>query len=284
MFKQNKNAPYSNEVIALVVCLLSLQQVFSQTTPSDQPKATGNCKAKRSFYFTWGYNRDWYNRSDLHFQGSNPNGDFDFTIRKARSHDQPDMAHFFHKPLTVPQYDMNLGFMFNENRGLGIEVSWNHLKYVMYNSEVRHVTGEIYGNRIDKDTLIDPAFVLFEHTNGNNYLMVSLVKRFVLCESKSGNLRLSGIDKPGLGVLIPKTDSRLMGYHNDGPFKLSGLVFGNTLSLRLDFFKYFFVDTGLQGAFAWYTWGKIYNGTVKHHFFSLQYIWSAGINVPIGCR
>ncbi|MBO9701667.1 MAG: hypothetical protein J7604_15785 [Sporocytophaga sp.] len=230
----------------------------------------------------WGYNRDMYSRSTLHFAGSNPNGSYDFKVEKARAHDQPDMDNFFRTPPTVPQYNLNIGFMFNEKKGWGIEGSWNHLKYVMNDNEVRHVKGEIYGQRIDKDTLITPDFVKFEHTNGNNYLMISLVKRLVIYESKNKNLRFGGLVKPGGGVLIPKTDSRVLGYHNDGPFKLSGIVIGVTGSLRIDLFKYFFLDTGLQAAEAFYTWGKIYNGRVKHNFLSLQYTYAAGINIPIG--
>ena len=111
--------------------------------------------------------------------------------------------------------------------------------------------------------------------------MLALVKRFVLYESKSGMIRFSGLSKNGVGVLIPKTDSRILGYHNDGPFKLSGFVIGTTASLRLDICKYFFLDTGLQGALAMYTWGKIYNGSVHHNFLSLQYTYSAGMNIPI---
>lgn len=260
--------------------LLSLSSIV--VTARAQDNSGTKEKKGSSFYIMWGYNRDHYSRSTLHFTGSNPNGDYDFKVLKVRAHDQPDMDNFFRTPPTVPQYNLNIGFMFNEKKGWGIEGSWNHLKYVMNDNEVRHVKGEIYGQRIDQDTLISPDFVKFEHTNGNNYLMLSLVKRLVLYESKNNYVRFSGLIKPGGGVLIPKTDSRVLGYHNDGPFKLSGIVVGVTGGLRVDLFRYFFLDTGLQVAEAFYTWGKIYNGKVRHNFLSLQYSYAAGINIPIG--
>jgi hypothetical protein len=248
---------------------------FSQE--SSEPK----CKMKGTFYLVWGYNRDWYTRSTLHFKGNNPDGDFDFEVRNTRAHDQPDMQNILHRPLTVPQYNLNFGYFFNDKHDLGIEGSWNHLKYVMYNNEVRHVSGQIYGNNIDKDTLVSTDFLKFEHTNGNNYAMISLVKRIVLLKTKNDLLRINALVKYGVGGLVPKTDSRLFNYHNDGPFRLSGFVTGVNVGLRVDLFRYFFLDTNFQGAFADYTSGIIYGGRVRHHFFSLQYIWSAGINVPL---
>lgn len=262
--------------LAGIFITLLAPNLYSQENPEDKPKQ------KYSFYLMWGYNRDWYTHSTLHFKGSNPNGNYDFEVDHTRAHDRADMHDFFHTPITIPQYDINIGFMFNEKKGWGIEGSWNHLKYIMYDNETRHVKGQIYGQSINQDTLISPNFVKFEHTNGNNYLMLALVKKVVLYESKSGKVRFCGLNKTGGGVLIPKTDSRIMGYHNDGPFKLSGFVIGTTGSLRLELFRYFFLDTGLQGALAMYTWGIIYNGSVHHNFLSLQYTYSAGVNIPIG--
>jgi hypothetical protein len=271
----HKLAACSKFIFLSLFCLLLNLSSFGQDN-ADAKK----CKLKGTLYVSWGYNRDWYSNSTLHLKGSNPNGNYDFKIKHIHAHDQPDMSDILHRPLTVPQYNLNFGYFFNDKHDLGIEGSWNHLKYVMYNNEVHHVEGQIYENNIDKDTLISTDFLKFEHTNGNNYAMISLVKRLLILETKNRLFKISGIIKLGAGGLVPKTDSRLFGYHNDGPFRLSGFVTGLNAGIRVDLFKYFFLDTNFQGAFANYTHGKIYHGEVRHHFFSLQYIWAAGINVP----
>jgi hypothetical protein len=264
-----------------LISLFIFGLLFSLPSYSQNDVVPKTCKMKGTFYAAWGYNRDWYTNSTLHFNGTNPNGNYDIKVKHTHAHDQPDMQDLLHTPISVPQYDLNIGYFFNDKRDLGLEISWNHLKYVMYNDQVRHVTGEIYGRQIDKDTLVTPDFVKFEHTNGNNYAMISLVKRVVILKTKNNLLKVSGIFKYGIGGLVPKTDSKLFGYHNDGPFKLSGVVTGLNTGIRIDLFRYFFFDTNFQGAFAEYTNGKIFQGRVRHHFFSLQYIWALGINVPL---
>jgi hypothetical protein len=54
-------------------------------------------------------------------------------------------------------------------------------------------------------------------------------------------------------------------------------------ALRYDFFKYFFFEPSIKGSFVDYTNVKLYEkGRANHTFFSVQYILSAGINIPLG--
>jgi hypothetical protein len=176
-----------------------------------------------NFYVTWGYHSDHYTRSNIHFK-DNQTDDYNFTLERAKAKDKPDMHDFFHTPLTVPQYSFNLGYFFANKEEWGIEVSWDHLKYVVIDNQTMHLTGDIRGKHFDLDTLVTPGFVHFEHTNGNNYGMVSVVKRFPLFRGKYNRVyRLSLLTKAGVGGLVPKTDSYIMGNHNDGPFRLSVL-------------------------------------------------------------
>ncbi len=62
--------------------------------------------------------------------------------------------------------------------------------------------------------------------------MISVVKQQNLISSRNGNHSLSALFKAGAGGLVPKTDSYIMGNHNDGPFQLSGFVIGASLNLR----------------------------------------------------
>ncbi len=110
---------------------------------------------QKTMYFTWGYNRDWYSASTIHFKNTKTDN-YDFTFIDAKAHDNPSMYEYWHLDrLTIPQYDMSIGVMLNDKHDLGIEISWNHLKYVVTDNQVIHVQGQIRGHYIDKDTLVN---------------------------------------------------------------------------------------------------------------------------------
>ena len=242
-------------------------------------------KVPGSFYLTWGYNRDWYTKSTIHFHNTTTDN-YDFTFINAKAHDRPDLHDFYKlNALTIPQYDLNLGYFFNDKHDLGIELSWDHLKYVVTDNQVIHVQGQIRGHSIDKDTLVTPDFVHLQHTNGNNYLMLNLVKRQKLWHAK--NLQLSAIGKVGGGPLISYTISSVLGNVDDGYFHYHGVVAALSGGLRFDLFTYFFLQTDLQGAWVDYTNTKLgadHQGLSTQHFYSLQYKYAFGFNYPLGRR
>lgn len=261
-----------------------LQPVLAQSSLTPNTVKLG--KEKGSFYFTWGYNRDWYTKSTIHFVNTTTDN-YNFTFYNAKAHDRPDMQDFYKiTSLTIPQYDMNLGYFFNDKRDLGIEVSWDHLKYIVTDNQVMHVKGEIRGQEIDKDTLVTPSFVHLQHTNGNNYLMLNLVKREKLWKSK--HLQLSAIGKVGAGPLISYTISSVLGNNDDGYFHYHGIVSALSVGLKLDIYRYFFLQTDVQGAWVDYTntrLGADHQGLSTQHFYSLQYKYLLfGFNYPLGKR
>jgi hypothetical protein len=238
---------------------------------------------KGSVYFNWGYNRDWYSTSTIHFV-NNKTDNYDFIFVDAKAHDQPDMEQYWHiDRLTIPQYDFNIGYFFKSKNSLGLEISWDHLKYVVTDNQVMHVIGNIRGKYIDKDTLVTPDFVHLQHTNGNNYLMLNLVKRQTIMDGKT--FQLSGIGKIGAGPLMSYTISNVLGSYDSGHFHYHGWVAGASVGLRLYILKYVFLQTDIQGAFANYTnteLGADRQGLATHQFTSLQFMWSGGLEFPLG--
>ncbi|MCX6213374.1 hypothetical protein [Spirosoma sp.] len=260
-------------------CLTQTTFAQQSSQPFEASKQSG------SFYFTWGYNREWYTTSTIHFRNTTTDN-YDFTFINAKAHDRPDL-HDFYKidNLTVPQYDMNAGYFFNDKHDLGIELSWDHLKYIVTDNQVIHVQGQIRGHQIDKDTLVTPDFVHLQHTNGNNYLMLNLIKRKKLWHAK--NLDLTAIGKVGGGPLISYTISAILGNDQEGPFHYHGMVAALSAGLRLDILRYFFLQSDFQGAWADYTntrLGGDQQGLATHHFYSLQYKYQFGFNYPINRR
>jgi len=260
------------------------EPVSAQTTtlPSQPNVQLPMGRHHGSVYFSWGYNRDWYTKSDIRFRNSTSD-DYDFTFHDAKAHDRRSMSDFW-KPsnLTVPQYDATIGYMFGDKHDLGIEINWNHLKYVVDDNQVMRVSGQIRGYHFDRDTLVTPDFVHLQHTNGNNYLMVNLVKRQHLLVGR--HLALSAIGKVGGGPMISYTIGSIFTSHSDGPFRYEGWVAGASAGLRLEFFRYLFLQSDIQGAYADYTDSRIgydRQGLVTHHFGSAQLTYALGFNVPL---
>lgn len=241
----------------------------------------GGPEGKGSFYAYWGYNKDYFSKSDIHFsdQGS---GQYDFTIYNAKATDRPDINKIFKVDLTIPQYNYGIGYYLNNKRDLGIEISFDHVKYVVDDYQTLHVKGTIHGRYYDKDTIVEPSkLVHFEHTDGANFLMLNGIKRQRLLVSKDKNHWLSAILKVGAGVVIPRTDITMFGTQLNTRFHLAGYVAGIDVGLRYDFFKHFFLEPSVKGAFANYLNAlTLGTGRASHHFWCGEIILLGGYQFP----
>jgi hypothetical protein len=261
-----------------IICLLigSLSNIsLSQGSNTQSP-----ANKKGEFYFSWGYNRDWYSKSDIHvkYHNSYNTNNFDFMLLGAKANDKPDMWRWWYpNRLTIPQYDLNLGYFFNDKNDLGIEVGWNHLKYVVTPWQMVHIKGYINGTFYDQSMPLNDTLLHLQHTNGNNYLMLNLVKRKNILTRKK--IQLNTIAKAGAGPLISYTIDTALGDHDPGYFHYHGWVAGASLGLRFSFLKYLFIQSDLQGAYANYTNTKLgheHLGRAYHHFYSLQWTYEVG--------
>ena len=262
------------------IILLQVFTSFAQNTIEVKPK-----KMKGDFYISWGYNREAYSNSDIRFQ-NHTNDNYDFTLVNAAAHDKPGFnngfSNFIHSDLTIPQYNLHIGYKFKNKRNLGIEWSWDHLKYVVYDNTNIHVTGNIRGNQIDKDTFVSSDFVHLQHTNGNNYMMLNLVKFNQIYQNKYVNI--SSVCKIGAGPLVSYSISTVLGAQWDTWFRIQGLVVGGTVGGRVDLFRYLFIQPSFQIAWADYMStgiGKDGAGRATHVFGSYTFMLEGGFIIPM---
>ena len=249
-----------------------------------------NSLGKGSLYFSWGYNKGWYSKSDLHFKNTsgeyNPitgNYDsYDFTIYDVKAKDRPGFKDILKTDLTIPQYVYRLGYYFNNKRDLGIEINFDHTKYVMIDYQTLHVRGMIHGREIDTDTVLSPKdFLKFEHTNGANFMMFNGIKRQRFLVSANKKYWLSGIIKLGAGIVIPKTDVTLFGQRLDNRFHIAGFITGVETGLRFDAFKHVFIEYTAKGTYANYLNVLVIGaGKANHDFWTFENILTLGIQVP----
>jgi hypothetical protein len=250
-------------------------------------------KKKGSFYFTWGYTRCAYSKSTIHFSdhsgkyrnNNRPNmpTDYDFTIYNAKATDRPD---FDKIPdvinISVPQFIVHAGYYFNNKQDIGIEINYDHAKYVVNDYQRVHVKGEFNGNYVDKDTVLDPKnFLHFEHTDGANFIIVNFLKRWKLYNPNK-LFNIGWVAKAGGGVVYPRTDVTLFGERLNNEWHIAGWIVGTETGLRTEFLNYGVFELTAKGTFADYmkclVLGVGNNGKANHHF------WCGQISATLGFK
>lgn len=257
--------------ISVLFFIYFINSSFSQT------------KEKGNFYFGWGYNRDWYSKSDIRLQNDNPqiiNGKsytYDFTVYDATAKDRPDFDQIKDVVnFSVPQFSTRIGYFFDNKRDFGIELNYDHAKYVVNDYQKVRVKGQINGEYFDKDTILDPqTFLHFEHTDGANFAMVNFIKRWKLIESKDKKNNIGLILKPGFGFVYPRTDVTIFGNRINNDWKVAGIIGGVETGIRAEFLKNGFIEFTGKAAYANYmnaiTQGKGY-GKASHKFWAFEAI------------
>ena len=200
-------------------------------------------------YIQWGYNTEWYTKSNINFKMAN--GD-QFLLKKAKAHDKPDLRAIIDVPgqISIPQYNYRLGFYLNKTRTKAIEINFDHIKYVVTDGQQVRVTGIIDGKKVDGDSILNPAsFLHFEHTDGGNLLHINYVEQKSLLNNKANTRSLiNSIWKIGAGINIPRTDFTYRGDRLNNRFHVAGYNFSAEAGARYYPFKKFFIEgTGKTG-------------------------------------
>lgn len=207
-------------------------------------------KYKGSFYFYWGYNREFYSKSDIRFMG---NG-YDFTLSDVKSHDrQSKLAAdpYLHvNQLTIPQYNYRLGYYINNK--YSISMGFDHMKYVMNQNQVVRINGFINGTSTSYDKIYSnenielvPEFLEFEHTDGLNYINVELNRNEKIYLHKKG-VKLNVMMGASTGIVYPRTRVVLLNKSLHDQWHVSG--YGATIhtGINIEILKHFFVQDQIK--------------------------------------
>lgn len=231
---------------------------------------------KHGFYLQWGYNRETYTKSTLHFKDE---GKHDFTVYNAKAHDQPNFSAIWQAPLeiSIPQFSARLGMYLDADNKSAIEVNFDHTKYVMTANQTLRVAGTIGGQTFDKDTLVAAdKFLSFEHTNGANFLQINYVRQFNLFNIKNRPF-VTVIAKAGGGCMIPKTDVTLFGIQRDNVFHIAGFLASAEAGIRLYPLRNLFLEATAKSGYVNYTnVFTVGTGKAHHQFGYLEEIVTLG--------
>lgn len=238
--------------------LFSFSFAFSQETTDivDPVKYTASNKGK--IYIFWGGNRGYYTNSDIRFRGN----DYDFTIYDVKSHDVPKGWHIdYINPgrMTIPQTNFRIGYFITDNYNISLGV--DHMKYVIYQDKTVNFSGHYpnqgsYGETVPglpDQVLLTEDFLTFEHTDGLNYVNVEfsrvddITKLFGHWDTDKFQINTTG--GVGLGILYPKTNTKLLGKERYDEFHISGWGASVKAGLNFTFYKHFFIQTELKGGY-----------------------------------
>ena len=180
-------------------------------------------KTFHGMYLQWGYNVEWYTRSNLRFRLGN--GDY-FTVHHVKAHNNPGFQTILDKPLqlSIPQYNYRLGFYLDKENSRAIEINFDHTKYIVTDGQRARVTGQIDGTPVNGDSILNPkTFFHFEHTDGANFLHINYVQLHTLARTSGGQRKLvSTVWKAGAGINIPRSDFTWRGERLNNKFHISG--------------------------------------------------------------
>ena len=243
--------------IALVLLLgsISFFSGIAQNRTVNPERYTTHNKGK--FFFFWGGNRGYYTTSDIRFKG---NG-YDFTLSDVKAVDKPKGWHIdYINPLrmTIPQTNARVGYFISNHYTISAGV--DHMKYVMEQDQVVKMNGYISGtgtihdgNYNNQEKLLTEDFLTFEHTDGLNYVTVELSrvddisKLFGIHNTDIFQLNIT--EGLGIGVLYPKTNTKLINKQRYDEFHIAGYGMSVKAGLNLVFFKHLMVIGELKGGY-----------------------------------
>ena len=240
-------------MVVLTFCVFS-QYTFSQETVENPEKYTAHNKGK--FYIFWGGNRESYSKSDIRFKGA----DYDFTLHNVAAHDKPKGFHIdYFNParMTIPQTNLRIGYFISDH--YNISIGFDHMKYVMYND--RRVSysgyypnpGTYNENPANGELTLDEDFLLFEHTDGLNYVNTEISRVDDISKlfkiNNTDKIQVNITEGIGGGFLYPKTNTTLLGKDRYDEFNIAGYGVSAKVGLNVTFFKYFFIQTELKGGY-----------------------------------
>ncbi|HMG16452.1 MAG TPA: hypothetical protein VK590_13435 [Saprospiraceae bacterium] len=248
-----RNLPFHKALISLSFALL----FYSASCVAQDVSKYEALPQKGKFYVYWGWNRDFYAKSDIHFTGNN----YDFTLLDVVGKDTQTPFSFddYLNPFkaTIPQTNFRLGYYFNEHYDISFGI--DHMKYVMQQNQEVYVIGFINESGTKYDGVYDhkllkltPDFLRYEHTNGLTYVNVELRRTDKLVELGKlvhFNLDLNLIEGVSGGFLYPRTDATLLGNLRNNEFHVAGYGTALMLGLNIKFLKYFFIQTELKAGF-----------------------------------
>lgn len=194
--------------------------------------ATAAVNHSGKWFLLWGYNRAFYEKSDIHFKG---NG-YDFTLHDVVANDRQSKFQWeWLTPwgLTIPQTNARVGYYLDNNHRAYFGV--DHMKYVMKQGQTVAKTGTDHTGDSGSTQLITPSYLQYEHTDGLNYVNAGYEMLTPLWQNDT--FKLSQMHGPDIGIVFPRTNVTMAGKARHDEFNVAGYGASYKLGFVLDIGK-----------------------------------------------
>lgn len=236
---------------------------------------------KKEFYFSWGYNTEWYTKSDVKINQPSLGNNYSFV--NIKGHDHPGWNEgLFSIPLTIPQYNYRIGLFIDKKKGLAVEINFDHTKFIFADQQTR-IAGTMNNKPVDSTINFNAANGYFYYlNNGANFLLFNLVKRWNWTSNKKETIKIDFLGKAGIGPVIPHVENSFNGQLNNPHFQFGGWNIGVEAALRATFFHYVYLEYCNKIDYARYYNLEIYEGKAKHAFGTYEMMLNLGVTFPVG--
>ena len=247
---------------------------------------TQNTERKGEFYFSWGYNKDYFTNANIFVDQPALGNNFNFKNTLLVDHPGWDEG-LFQKALSIPQYNYRFGYFFDKNKDWAFEINFDHTKALIKDNHSVHMVGTYHGAAIDSTfnfskTGEGSSQNYYYLNNGANFLLFNIVKRNRFKSLSGKHITLDGLTKFGIGPLIPHVENSLFGQKNESKFQLGGWNTGDEYVLRSTFYKKLYLEFSGKLDYAAYYNLNVYQGNARQNFGTLEFILSFGYNIPMG--
>ena len=263
--------------LLLPVFLISQEATIHQKTTN-----------KGRIYLSYGWNRDWYTNSNIHFMGNN----YDFELTGVKAYDR--QTPFGVDPylnlgkITIPQTNVMIGYFISDK--YDISIGFDHMKYVMSNHQSVKISGEINdgtpydGSYTGNIIGLSQNFLTFEHSDGLNYLKVAITRNddlleFIKVKWNPDKIQINTLIGLGLGPVMPRSNVTLWNNVRNDKFHFAGYGFAGKIGLNVTFFRYLFIRGELKEGFI-----NLFDvltspdpsDKASHHFFFTELTYNIG--------
>ncbi len=232
------------------------------------------------FYLSWGYNMEWYSKSDLYIDQPSLSNNYMFQAIQGEDHIGWDKL--FQRALSIPQYSYRIGYFFNEKQDLGLEINFDHTKYIVSRNQVVNVVGTMNGQQVNSPVLITDSVLIYYLNNGANFFLLNLVKKLDIYNTKGENFKLCGLLKAGIGPVVPHVENVIFGNRNQAHFQVGGWNTGVEATIKMTLFKHVFLEFCNKIDYARYSRLGIYKGLARQSFFTYELIGNLGYSFSCG--
>ncbi len=243
-----------------VISLLLLLFSFSNVAFADDA-TTGHAG---KWFFSWGYNRGFYQNSDISIHGTGAKGvPYDFTLHDVAAHDEQSSPSFqlLFPDITIPQTNERIGYYLDETHRINFGV--DHMKYVVTQGQTVPISGtNLSGSSCPCSSgtqTITPAYMEYEHTDGLNYISLGYEVLYPFWENSL--FKLSAVQGPDAGIVYPKTNVTMAGAgqlrHDD--FNIAGYGAAYKIGLIADIGKNWFLQLDFKEGILNMPWIRIDN-------------------------